>query len=73
MEDYEVEKVNLDPCDQSDHLDEDTDVHPRRTRGRTNQLYSSFKKPMTEEEENIFWVEQERFAKEQARTTRSKH
>ncbi|KAF3512252.1 hypothetical protein F2Q69_00006246 [Brassica cretica] len=68
----EVERVNLDISDQSERSDNDNEVHPRRTRSSTGQLESSFEKPMTKEEENIFWVEQEKLAEEQARITPSK-
>lgn len=67
-----AERVNLDSSDQSDHSDEDADVYPRRTRSHANRLDSSFEKPMTEEEENMFWVKQEKLADEQARVNRSK-
>ncbi|KAF2614502.1 hypothetical protein F2Q70_00011590 [Brassica cretica] len=43
----EVERVNLDPSDQSERSDNDNEVHPRRTRSSTCQLESSFEKPMT--------------------------
>ncbi|KAF2571604.1 hypothetical protein F2Q70_00003890 [Brassica cretica] len=56
-------------CDQSEHSDKDADVNPRRTRSHTGLLDSSFEKPMTEEEENVFWGEQEKLAEEQARFT----
>ncbi|KAF3598427.1 hypothetical protein F2Q69_00035010 [Brassica cretica] len=62
----------LDPIDQSEHSDEDAGVRPRRTRSHTNRLDSSLEKTMNEEEENIFWVEQEKLAEEQVRITRSK-
>ena len=72
--DFEVKRVNFDPSDQSDHSDENTDVHPRRTMSRANRLGSSFEKPMTKEvEENVLWVEQEKLAEEQAQITCSKH
>ena len=65
----EVDRVNLDPSDQSEHSDKDADVNPRSTRSHTGLLDSSFEKPMTEEEENVFWGEQEKLAEEQARFT----
>ncbi|KAF3569355.1 hypothetical protein DY000_02016283 [Brassica cretica] len=58
--------------DQSDHSDEDTDVHPRRTGSHANRESSSFQKPMTEEEENTFWAEKQKLAEEQTRITLNK-
>ncbi|KAF2570691.1 hypothetical protein F2Q70_00004741 [Brassica cretica] len=71
-EEDEVERVDLDPNDQSDNSEDDADVHPIRTRSRTAQEDPLFDKPMTEEKENIFGAEHEKLAEEQARVTRSK-
>nr|VDC96627.1 unnamed protein product [Brassica oleracea] len=72
-EDNEREQFDLDPSNQSDNSDEDVDVHLRRTRSRVVRHDFSFEKPMTEEEENLFWVEQEKLLEEQARITHNKH
>ncbi|KAF3529531.1 hypothetical protein DY000_02039778 [Brassica cretica] len=61
------------PSSQSEPTDEDADVLPRRTRSRVAQDDSQFDSPMTEEEEVIFWDEQEELVEEHTRNARAKH
>ncbi|KAF3582394.1 hypothetical protein DY000_02031347 [Brassica cretica] len=68
----EIERVDVDSSSQSEPTDKDADVHPHRTRSRSAQDDSQFDNPMTEEEEAIFWDEQEELAEEKTRNTRGK-
>ena len=71
-EEGEIGRVDVDSNSQSEPIDEDADVHLRRTRCRAAQDNSQFDNPMTEEEEAIFWDEHEELAEEQTWNTRGK-
>ena len=62
----------MDCSGQSEPTDEDADVHPCRTRRRAAQHHSKFNNPINEEEEALFWDEQEELAKEKTRNSRGK-
>ncbi|KAF3486901.1 hypothetical protein F2Q69_00052841 [Brassica cretica] len=49
----EIERIDLDISDQSDHSDDSAEIHPRRRRSQSARQDASFERPMTEEEENL--------------------
>ncbi|KAF2618348.1 hypothetical protein F2Q68_00040218 [Brassica cretica] len=51
-----IERIDLGISDQSEHSDDGADIHPRRKRSQSARQDASFKRPMTEEEENLYWV-----------------
>ena len=69
-EEGEIERVDVDSSSQSEPTDEDTDVHPRRTRSHAAQDDSQFDNPMTEEEEAILWDGERRIGQEHTRNAR---
>ncbi|KAF3495228.1 hypothetical protein DY000_02054268 [Brassica cretica] len=71
-EEGEIGRIDVDSSSQSKPTDENADLHPRRTRSHAAQDDSRIDNPMTEEEEAIFWDEQEELAEEQTRNTRGK-
>ncbi|KAF2561822.1 hypothetical protein F2Q70_00018167 [Brassica cretica] len=67
----DFERINLDISDQSDHSNGGADVHPTRMQSQSARQDASFENPMTEEDENLYWVGQEELAENQARIHRS--
>ncbi|KAF2580448.1 hypothetical protein F2Q68_00005284 [Brassica cretica] len=51
----EIESTDLDISDQYDHSDDGGDIHPRRTQSQSARHDASSERPMTEDEENLYW------------------